>query len=76
MDERGVHADKPLRVGGVAMAAGTTGGRKGKVVPPSDKGVKMFEMAQLNVFSPGVNKGGVGHCWFLCHSWEATGLGV
>ena len=38
--------------------------------PPSEKGVKMFELAQLNLFTPEVRKGGgashwrfIGMCW-------------
>ena len=66
VDERRVHTDKPLQVGGVPrvwqwraeMPGG--GGEKGKVVPSADKGVKMLEMAQFKVFSPDVKNGGAG----------------
>ena len=54
------------------------GGKKGKVVPPSDNGVMMFEMVLFNVFTPDVKKGGGGraqHFRFLCHCWEVIGLG-
>ena len=51
------------------------GGMNGKVVPRSDKGLKMFEMAQFNVFTPDVKKGAARHLRFLCHCWEAMGLG-
>ena len=37
-----------------------SGVKKGPGPPPSDKGVKMFEMGQFNVFTPDVKKGG-GH---------------
>ena len=30
----------------------------GETTPPSEKGVKMFELAQLNLFTPDVKKGG------------------
>ena len=37
------------------------------MVPPSDNGVKMFQMPQFNVFTPDVKKGDVGQALFLCH---------
>ena len=30
--------------------------------PPPEKGVKMFELVQLNLFTPEVKKGGPSHC--------------
>ena len=66
VDERGFYRDKPPRVGGGGVPGlwhsqpEMPGGKKGKVVPPSDKGVTMFEMAQFNVFTPEVKKGGGG----------------
>ena len=58
MDERVVHRDKAYRWGRI-WGYGTgnrkrQGGKKGKVVPSSKKEVKMFEMAQFNVFTPDV----------------------
>ena len=35
--------------------------KRGVAPPPSEKGVKMFELAQLNVFTPDVKKGGASH---------------
>ena len=34
----------------------------------------MFELAQINVFTP--DKGGAGHWRFIAHCWQAMGLGV
>ena len=45
------------------------------MVPMCNKGVKMFEMAQLNVFTSNLKKGGGRFFRFLCHCWEAMGLG-
>ena len=60
----GVHHDKPLRVGGVAGAwwwQPESPGRKRGVAPSTTKnGVRMFELAQLNVFTRDVKKGGGG----------------
>ena len=43
------------------------GGAEGHVAP-FDKGMKMFELVQFNVFPPDVKKGGAG-------CWQAMGLG-
>ena len=51
------------------------GGNKGNVVRPLDAGMKMFEMAQLNVFAPEVKNSGVPHFRFLRCFWQAPGLG-
>ena len=64
--ERGVHTDKRLRVGwgGGGFRGYCNGsrkcrwGKKGKLVPPSDKGVQIFETAKFNVFTPDLKKGG------------------
>ena len=51
-------------------------GRKwGEAPPPSEKEVKMFELAQLNVFSPELRKGGASHWRFIAMCWQAMGLG-
>ena len=42
---------------GMALVAENAGGAKNQLAPPSDKGVKMFEMAQFKVFTPDVKKG-------------------
>ena len=67
VDERGVHKVKPLRVGGAPREwrwqPEMPGGKKGQVAPPSDKGVKMFEMAQYNIFTPCVKTGGGGRAF-------------
>ena len=51
------------------------GGKKGQPGPASDKGVKMFELAQFNIFNPDVKKAGAGHFPFVCMCWQAMGLG-
>ena len=62
MDEGGIHKDKPLRLEGARRKwwwqPKMPGRKKGQAVPPSDKGVKMFESAQFNVFTTGVKKWG------------------
>ena len=69
VDEGGVvHLDKPLRLGVVNGLWGWqrefpgAGKRWGEVPPPPQKkmGVKMFELAQTNIFTPERKKGG-GH---------------
>ena len=47
----------------------------GGAPPPSEKGVKMFELAQVNVFPPEVRKGRASHCRFIAMCWQAMGLG-
>ena len=42
--------------------------------PHSEKGVKMFELAQLNVFTHDVKKGGWGPWRFIAHHWPTIGL--
>ena len=42
------------------MATGNARGKSGQAASPSDKGVKMFELAQFNVFTPNVKKRGGG----------------
>ena len=42
---------------------------------PSEERVKIFELAQLNVFTPDVKKGGAGHWRFIAMGWQAMGLG-
>ena len=44
--------------------------------PPPEMGVKMFELAQTNIFTPGRKKGGGGTHWrFVAHCWQGLGLG-
>ena len=60
---------------GLVVATGVAREEEGgSPPPPSEKGVKMFELAQLNVFTPDVKKGG-GHWRFIAHCWQAMGLG-
>ena len=35
----------------------------------------MFELAQLNLFTPEVKKGGGSHWRFIAMCWQALGLG-
>ena len=43
--------------------------------PPPEKGVKMFELAQTNIFTPERKKGGATHWRFVAHCWQGLGLG-
>ena len=44
--------------------------------PPSENGVKKFELAQLNVFIPDVKGGGGASHWrFIAMCWQAMELG-
>ena len=60
----GVHLDRPLPLGvqngwwGWQRELPGLGKRWGEVGPPPEKGVKMFELAQTNIFSPERKKGG------------------
>ena len=42
--------------------------------PPPEMAVRMFELAQTNIFTPERKKGG-GHWRFLAHCWQGAGLG-
>ena len=42
--------------------------------PPSDKGVKTFELAQFNVFT-NVKNGEARHWRFISICWRAVGVG-
>ena len=81
MDPEGVvHRDKPLRLGVGVLGErwwqlGLPGQNWGEVTPPSEKGVKMFELAQLNLFTPKVRKGGASHWQFTSMCLQALGLG-
>ena len=79
-DARGVLKDKPLRVERFPREwwwqPEMPRGKKDQPSPPSDKGVKMFELARFNIFTRGVNKAGAGHFRFVCMCWHAIGLGV
>ena len=62
-----VHLDKSLRLGVVDGSRGWQrellgpGKRWGEVGDPPEMGVKMFELAQTNFFTPERKKGGGGH---------------
>ena len=44
--------------------------------PPPERGVKMFELAQTNIFTPERKRGGGGTHWrFVAHCWQGLGLG-
>ena len=43
--------------------------------PPPKRGVKMFELAQTNIFTPKRKKGGATHWRFVAHCWQGLGLG-
>ena len=45
--------------------------------PPPEMGVKMFELAQTNIFTPERKKrGGGGTHWrFVPHCWQGLGFG-
>ena len=45
---------------GLVVAIGVAREEEG-VPTPSEKGVKMLELAQLNIFTPNVKKGGASH---------------
>ena len=78
-----VHLDKPLRLGVVEGSwgwhcelPGQGNKRWGEVPPPPQRGVKMFELPQTNIFTPERKKGGGGTHWrFVAHSWQGLGLG-
>ena len=72
VDEGGVvHLDKPLRLGVVNGSWGWQrelpgpgkrwGGGCSPPPPPPEMGVKMFELAQTNIFTPEQKKGGATH---------------
>ena len=42
--------------------------------PPPERGVKMFELAQTNIFTPERKKGGGTHWRFVAHCWQGLGL--
>ena len=59
----GIHMDNPIRLGVVRGWWGwqpeLPGQKWGEMPPPPpEKGVKMFELAQLNLFTPEKKKGG------------------
>ena len=51
------------------------GRKSGETLPSLEKGVKMIELAQLNLFTPEVKKGGASHWRFIAMCWQALGLG-
>ena len=76
-NEGGIHQYKPLCVGGVAgdwwWQEEMPWGKGGQTAPPSDKGVKMFELVQFNIFTPDVKKGGPsisGSFACVCRPWD------
>ena len=76
-----VHLDKPLRLGVVEGSWGWQrdlpglGKRWGEVGDPPKRGVKMFELAQTNIFTPERKKSGATHWRFVAHCWQGLGLG-
>ena len=71
-----VHLDKPLRLGVVEGSRGwqrelpQPGNKRwGEVGPPPERRVKMFELAQTNIFTPEPKKGGANHWRFGAHCW-------
>ena len=42
---------------------------------PPEMGVKMFELAQTNIFIPERKKGGATHWRFVAHCWQELGFG-
>ena len=83
VDEGGVvHVDKHLRLGVVNGSSGWQrelpgpGKGWGEVPPPPPKmGVKMFELAQTNIFTPLRKKWAATHWRFVAHCWQGLGLG-
>ena len=81
VDEGGVvHLDEPLRLAVVNGSWGwqceLPGPRKGwGEVPPPEMGLKMFELAQTNMFDPERKKGGATQWRFVPHCWQGLGLG-
>ena len=75
-----VHFDKPMRLG---VVRGWWGWQQelpwrkwGQTPPPPpEKGVTMFELAQLNLFSPERKKGEATYWRFIAMCWQAVGLG-
>ena len=78
-----VHLDKPLRL---AVVQGSWGWQRelpgqgnkrwGEVPPPPPaRGVKIFELAQTNIFTPERKKRGATHWRFVAHCWQGLGLG-
>ena len=60
----------------VGVATGVAWEEMGGDAPPPEKGVKMFELAQLNLFTPEGKKGGGGTHWcFIANCWQGLGLG-
>ena len=85
VDEGGVvHLDRPLRLGVVNGWSGWQpelpgpGKKWGEVQPPPpfpEMGVKMFELAQTNLFTPTRKKRGATHWRFVANCWQGLGLG-
>ena len=78
-----VHLDKPLPLGVVEGSWGWQRelpgpGKKrwGQVGAPPERGVRMFELAPTNMFTPERKKGGGGTYWrFVAHCWQGLNLG-
>ena len=75
----GVQLDKPLRLG---MVEGWWGWqqelpeKKGGETPPHlDMGVKMYELAQTNLFTSQRKKRGATHWRFIAIYWQGLGFG-
>ena len=84
MDKGGVvYLDRPLRLGVVngwwrwqpeLPGPGEEMGG-GAPPPPPEMGVKMFELAQTNLFTAERKKGGATHWPFVANCWQGLGLG-
>ena len=57
------------------MSCRGRGSDGGRWAPPPERGVKMFELAQTNIFTPEQKKGGDIHWQFVAHCWQGLGLG-
>ena len=74
VDEKGVHANRPPKVGKVGGEWKWEPVGKAPGAPPA-AGWKMFELAQLNSFTLDCVKCGAPHYRFVAHCWAGLGLG-
>ena len=58
----------------VGVATRVAGEEMGGDAPPLEMGVKMYELAELNLFTPERKRGG-GHWRFIANCWQGLGLG-
>ena len=61
--------------GNVSCRGSRTSGGGRCPPPPPERGVKMFELAQTNIFTPERKKGGATHWRFFAHCRQGLGLG-